>query len=170
VRRGTAPRAPQPDPGGRRERYLIDDDVWLRAWQTDTGAHARIADAARRGVGIFGAASTAGARLDRMGEFFARLSDQMRGGNLVESVGYDALTVLAALQHAARPLALDTLASALGWPRTRAADALHALRQQPALADPLVLRSTGPGTYGLTARADRLSPAQREALEKPDHL
>src|SRR4051794_3944727 len=74
----------RPDPGGRRERYVIDDDVWLRAWQSDTGAHGRIAAAAQHGVTIFGADSTAGARLRGMGQFFGRLSEHMSGSTLAE--------------------------------------------------------------------------------------
>ncbi|MEV5543041.1 helix-turn-helix domain-containing protein [Saccharopolyspora shandongensis] len=156
----------QQDSGGRRERYAIDDDVWLRAWQADTGAHGEIATAAQRGIEIFGADTTAGARLGKMGRFFARLSEQMSGSTLAEAVVHDALTVLAALAHAGRPLTLDALATALGWPRERATAALDAIRHQPAIADPLALRATGPEMYTLTARPDRLSPAQRAALEK----
>ncbi len=48
---------------GRRERYVIDDDVWLRAFESDTGAHAEVAAAARDGIEIFGAGTPAGARL-----------------------------------------------------------------------------------------------------------
>ena len=55
----------RPDPGRRRERYVIVDDVWLRAWRTDTGAHAEVADAAQRGTEIFGAGTPAGTRLGR---------------------------------------------------------------------------------------------------------
>lgn len=154
----------RPDPGGRRERYVVDDDVWLRAWQADTGAHGEIAAAARRGIEIFGADTTAGARLGRMGEFFARLSEQMGGSTLAETVVHDALTVLAALVHAGRPLTPGDLATALDWPRDRAAAALDAIRRQPAVADPLALHVVAPGTYTVTARADRLSPAQRRAL------
>ncbi|WP_422652940.1 MarR family transcriptional regulator [Amycolatopsis sp.] len=156
----------QPDPGRRRERYVIDDDVWLRAWQADTGAHGEIATAAQQGIEIFGPDTTAGARLSKMGQFFARLSEQMSGSTLTETAVYDALTVLAALVHTGRPLTLDTLATALGWPRDRATAALDAIQHQPAIADPLALQTTGPETYTFTARPDRLSPAQRDALQK----
>jgi predicted transcriptional regulator len=157
--------ARQPDPGRRRERYVIDDDVWLRAWQADTGAHGEIAIAAQRGIELFGAESTAGARLGTMGRFFARLSEQMSGSTLAETAAYDALTVIAALVHAGRPLTLDTLAAALDWPRDRATAALDTIRRRPAIADPLALQAIGPETYTLTARPDRLDPAQRHALE-----
>ncbi|RSM67675.1 hypothetical protein DMB66_15155 [Actinoplanes sp. ATCC 53533] len=157
--------ARRPDPGRRRERYLIDDDVWLRAWQADTGAHGEIATAAQRGIEIFGAESTAGARLGRMGQFFARLSEQMGGSALAETATPDALTVLAALVHAGRPLTLGALATALGWPLQRATAALDTVRRRPAIADPLALRAIGTETYALSARPDRLSPAQRQGLD-----
>lgn len=70
-----------PDTGGRRERYAIVDDVWLRAWRTDTGAHARVAAAAQRGTEIFGPGTPTGARLGKMGRFFAWLSGQMGDSN-----------------------------------------------------------------------------------------
>ncbi|NUR69322.1 MAG: helix-turn-helix domain-containing protein [Hamadaea sp.] len=159
----------QPDAGGRRERYAVDDDVWLRAWQADTSAHTEIATATRRGIEIFGAESTAGARLKQMGQFFGRLSEHMGGSTLAEPVVYDALTVLAALMYAARPLTAADLAKALGWPRKRAVAALDAIEQQPAIADPFAVQSTGDvapaeSQYALVARSDRLSPAQQAAL------
>lgn len=154
----------QPDSGGRRQRYRIDDDVWLRAWQADTSAHGRIASVAQQGIEIFGAATTAGARLAEMGRFFARLSEQMHGSSLAEPAVYDALTVLAALVHVGRPLSLSALATALDWPRDRAAAALDAIERRPAIADPLAVRTVELETYTLTTRPDRLSPAQREAL------
>jgi DNA-binding CsgD family transcriptional regulator len=158
--------ARRPEPGGRRERYAIDDEVWLRAWQADTGAHGRLASAARRGSELFGPDTTAGARLAGMGRFFGRLSEQMGGSTVAEAAGHDALTVVAALVHAGRPLTPDVLATALGWPGERTEAALDALRRRPVLADPLALRVTGPGLFAVTPRPDRLSPAQREALEK----
>ncbi|MES4907320.1 MULTISPECIES: helix-turn-helix domain-containing protein [unclassified Streptomyces] len=156
----------RPDPGGRRERYTIDDDAWLRAWQADTGAHSEIATAAQRGIEIFGADTTAGTRLGTMGRFFAWLSEQMNGSTLAEAAVHDALTVLAALVHADRPLTLGTLATALDWPEDRATAALDTIRRQPAIADPLALRTVGPRTYTLVPRPDRLSPAQCKALHR----
>jgi DNA-binding transcriptional regulator GbsR (MarR family) len=154
----------EPDPGRRRERYVIVDDVWLRAWRADTGAHAGVANAAQRGTAIFGAGTPAGIRLAKMGQFFGWLSGQMSDSSLSEPVVHDALTVLAALVYAVRPLTVDELATALGWPRKRVTDALDAIDRRPAVADPLALTSTGPDTYTVGARPDRLSPAQREGL------
>ena len=154
----------QLDPGGRRERYVIDDDVWLRAWQSDTSAHGGIAMAAQQGIEIFGAETTAGVRLSRMGEFFARLSQQMSGSMLAEPVVDDALTVLAALVHAGRPLALSTLGTALGWPRDRLTAALEAIQRHPAIGDPLVLRTIeSPDLHD----HHRTGPPQPEATPRP---
>ncbi|WP_369785696.1 helix-turn-helix domain-containing protein [Saccharomonospora xinjiangensis] len=154
----------QQDRGGRRERYLIDDDVWLRAWRPPPGPQGSRARAARVGVVIGGADTTAGARLATMGRFFARLSGQMSGSTLAEPVADDVLTVLAALVHAGRPLTPETLARALGWPRDRVGGALDTIRNRPAVADPLALRVVEPGGYTVTACPDRLSPEQRDAL------
>ncbi|GII91540.1 GbsR/MarR family transcriptional regulator [Sinosporangium siamense] len=158
----------RPDPGTRRERYVIDEDVWHRVWRTDTDAHGEVAAAARQGAEIFGAGTAAGARLGQMGRFFARLSEQMSGSPLVEPAVHDALTVFAALVHAGRPLTAGMLATALGWPPGRAVAALDAIRRQPAIADPLDLRVVEGQAYTVTARPDRLSPAQRAALGRLD--
>ncbi|MFC8074260.1 helix-turn-helix domain-containing protein [Streptomyces sp. NPDC057307] len=125
------------DPRGRRERYVVDDDVWLRAWTRDTRSTANWADTARRGVGVVGADTPAGARLDRMSRFFATLSEDMASGPAgVE----DALTLLAALMHTKAPPDAEALAAGLGWSAERVTEAL---------------RHAGP---------DRLGPDQRAAL------
>jgi DNA-binding transcriptional ArsR family regulator len=154
----------QPDPRSRRERYAIVDDVWLRAWRADTGAHAEVAAAAQRGAQLFGTGTPAGARLQKMGEFFAWLTGQMDDSGLTDAVVQDALTVLAGLVHAARPLGLPSLATALGWDRARVTDALEAIDRRPVIADPLAVVSTRSGTYSVTVKPDRLTPAQRQAL------
>lgn len=143
----------RPDPGTRRERYAVDDGVWLRAWRTDSGTHAAVAAAAGRGARLFGADTPAGTRLGHMERFFSRLSEQMRGSSVAVgdsgadsgSDADDALTFLAALIHTGRALPLGTLAAALGWPEERARIALTMIRAHPAIAQ-------------------RLSPPQIEAL------
>lgn len=90
----------------------------------------------------------------------------MSGSGLADGAVYDALTALAALVHAARPLTLDALSTALDWSGDRTAAALDTIRRQPAIADPLTLRDTGSESYTLIARPDRLSPAQRQALDE----
>lgn len=89
----------------------------------------------------------------------------MGGSDLAIATGYDALTVVAALAHAGRPVTLGDLATALGWPRDRARAAVEVVQGRPAITDPLVLRVAETETYCLAVRDDRLSPAQRAALE-----
>lgn len=149
---------------GRRERYVVDDDVWLRAFKADTGAHAEVAMAARHGIEIFGAGTPAATRLGQMAQFFTWISEQMNDSGLTDAVIRDALTVLAALVYAARPLTVDGLATALGWPIQRAADALDAISRRPILSDPLTVEQVRRGAYAVTPRPDRLSSAQRDAL------
>ncbi|MFD5896728.1 MarR family transcriptional regulator [Streptomyces sp. NPDC060366] len=130
------------DPLRRRERYVVDDDVWLRAWTRDTRTTAAWADTARRGAGIVGASTPAGARLDHMGHFFSTLSDDMAGG---PSAVDDALTVLAALVHTGAPADAGPLAEALGWSTDRVTEALrHAGPER--LAPPRRAAPDGPRT------------------------
>ncbi|WP_020579814.1 GbsR/MarR family transcriptional regulator [Actinopolymorpha alba] len=65
------------DPRGRRERYVIDDDVWYRAWSASVRSIAMWADTARQGAGVLGAGTPAGDRLDEMATFFGLLGRDM---------------------------------------------------------------------------------------------
>src|SRR4051812_11397638 len=65
---------------GRHERYLIDDDVWLRTWLTSARTNDLLADTARRGTEVFAATTPTGARLEGMRQFFERLGEDMAGG------------------------------------------------------------------------------------------
>jgi hypothetical protein len=99
-----------------------------------------------------------------MARFFTWVSEQMNGGGPTGAVVRDALTVVAALVYAARPLTVDDLATALDWPVRRAADALDAISRHPVLSDPLAVEQRGRGAYAVAPRADRLSSAQRNAV------
>lgn len=147
-----------------RERYLIDDDAWLRTWLTSARTHAMWADAARQGAELFGAGTPAGARLTQMARFFADLSDDMTEYPNLAALN-DAVTVFAALAHAGRPLTVEHLATALDWPEDRVTTALHDAEQHSNIADPVVLHRTESGAYTITAGPDRLTPAQRKALD-----
>ncbi|MBH1935942.1 helix-turn-helix domain-containing protein [Streptomyces sp. AV19] len=70
---------------GRRgpERYVIDDDVWLRAILMSARTNAALAEAAFQGVGVFGAGTPAGARLEGAGRVLRHVSD-----DLVEKAGH----------------------------------------------------------------------------------
>jgi DNA-binding transcriptional ArsR family regulator len=153
------------DPRRRRERYLIDDDVWLRTWLTSARTNEMWAEAAQRGAEVFDAATPAGARLHHMAQFFARLSEDMAGGPTDAAVE-DALTVLAALVHAAAPRTADQLAAALGWPPDRVAGALHDAERRRDLAGPVAVRRVPPGAYTVLACPDHLTDAQRAALRR----
>ncbi|MEU0570015.1 helix-turn-helix domain-containing protein [Nonomuraea sp. NPDC005983] len=65
------------DPRRRRERYVIDDDVWYRAFLASARRNVMLADAARKGAEVLGAATPAGARLEDMGRFLGYLGDDM---------------------------------------------------------------------------------------------
>ncbi|TDD45958.1 MarR family transcriptional regulator [Nonomuraea terrae] len=58
------------DPRRRRDRYVIDADVWFRAWLESARQNAMLADLARRGAAVLGAGTPAGARLEDAGRFF----------------------------------------------------------------------------------------------------
>jgi DNA-binding transcriptional regulator GbsR (MarR family) len=55
--------------GARRERYLVHDDVWYRAWKRAAQACAAWVDATRRGAELLGATTPAGARLAETSQF-----------------------------------------------------------------------------------------------------
>jgi hypothetical protein len=99
-----------------------------------------------------------------MSQFFAQLTNDMTGGPITAAAVDDALTVAAALVHACAPLTVDRLATALGWPPDRVTNALHDAEQYPDITDPITLQRTELGTYAITARVDRLSTTQRQAL------
>jgi DNA-binding transcriptional regulator GbsR (MarR family) len=69
----------------RRERYLVDDDVWYQAIIASARANARVADIARQGVAILGRGTPAATRLenisrflDFVGESITRAAEQAR--------------------------------------------------------------------------------------------
>ncbi|WP_433182265.1 helix-turn-helix domain-containing protein [Actinoallomurus sp. CA-150999] len=152
------------DPSRRRERYLIGDDVWLRTWRASARKNTMWADTARRGIRIFGLGTPAGARLNEMARFFARLSANMAGGPDQAAVD-DLLTVLAALVHAGEPLTVGQLATALAWRPDRVAESLRNAERYPDIGGPVMVRTLASGAYSVTARRHRLTPAQRKALD-----
>ncbi|MEU7058333.1 helix-turn-helix domain-containing protein [Streptomyces sp. NPDC046197] len=69
----------------RRERYVVDDDVWYQGMLAAARSNARLAETARQGVGILGPDTPAAARLeniarfvDFVGESIARAAEQAR--------------------------------------------------------------------------------------------
>lgn len=62
---------------GRRERYVVDDDVWLHAMVETARQNRILAEAARDGVEAFGRDTPTGERLRRFGKFLGRVSDDL---------------------------------------------------------------------------------------------
>ena len=145
----------------RRERYVIDEDLWLRTWLTSARTNAALADTAQRGTEVFPATTPTGARLDHMRRFFAQLSEDMAGGP--DGLD-DLLTVAAALVHAAAPRTAAQVAAALGWPVDRVAGALRDAESRPDQTDPVAVRQIGGGAYAVTVKPGRLTAAQCSAL------
>ncbi|MEU9048706.1 MULTISPECIES: MarR family transcriptional regulator [unclassified Kitasatospora] len=69
------------DEHSRRERYVIDDDVWYRSMLASARRNATLAQFTRNGAGLLGAASPAGARLTTAAVFLEHI-----GIDLVRSV------------------------------------------------------------------------------------
>ncbi|MEV5965221.1 helix-turn-helix domain-containing protein [Kribbella sp. NPDC051952] len=113
----------EPDPRRRLQHYVIADEVWLKAWEVSSRTNFNWAETAAEGADLLGRDTPAGERLTQMADFFHRLGEDMSGG-LGSEVIQDAVTILAALRHAAGPLTEDQLATALDWPLIRVTDAL----------------------------------------------
>lgn len=153
----------EPDPRRRLQHYIIAEDVWVHAWKVSARTNLNWAETANEGAGLLGPDSPAGVRLTRMADFFHRLGEDMSGGPAFEVID-DALTALAALLHAARPLTADELAMALDWSPARLTDALANATKYGEYTDPVVLHQPTPDTYTAIPTPGRLSPAQLTAL------
>jgi helix-turn-helix protein/MarR family protein len=69
----------------RRERYVVDDDLWYRAMVASARSNAQLVEVARQGAGVLGADSPAAVRLenvarflDFVGESLTRAAEQAR--------------------------------------------------------------------------------------------
>ena len=60
---------------GRRERYVVDDDIWYRSMLASAQAIAQIVETARQGVGILGRGTPAAARLENIARFLDFVSE-----------------------------------------------------------------------------------------------
>ncbi|MEU7899867.1 hypothetical protein AB0B45_44370 [Nonomuraea sp. NPDC049152] len=76
----------------------------------------------------------------------------------------DAQALLGALAHAAVPLLIDDVATALQWDLQRVYAALGHARAHPELAGPYTIERIPPETYALRPRLDLLSRAQQQAI------
>ncbi|MFI7145970.1 helix-turn-helix domain-containing protein [Nonomuraea sp. NPDC050022] len=64
----------------RRERYIVHDDIWYRTWSASARSIQLWAGTAQEGVGVLGAATPAGARLDMTSRYF-----QLLGGDMAKA-------------------------------------------------------------------------------------
>jgi hypothetical protein len=62
---------------GRRERYVVDDDVWYRASIAASATNVVFAEAALDGVEILGPDTPAGARLADTGRFLKHFGEDL---------------------------------------------------------------------------------------------
>lgn len=53
----------------RRERYVVDDDLWYQSMIASARANAQVVEIARQGVGILGPGTPAAARLENVARF-----------------------------------------------------------------------------------------------------
>ncbi|NJP93196.1 helix-turn-helix domain-containing protein [Nonomuraea sp. FMUSA5-5] len=65
------------DPRRRRDRYVIDGDIWYQSWLASARRSAHLADVAHDGAQALGPTTLAGARLRNMGRHLRQLSDDM---------------------------------------------------------------------------------------------
>ncbi|HEY3504816.1 MAG TPA: MarR family transcriptional regulator [Actinocatenispora sp.] len=62
---------------GRRERYVMDDQIWYQTWASSMRSMARWADHTREGARLLGPGTPAGVRLDTATRFFRLLGEDM---------------------------------------------------------------------------------------------
>ncbi|MGW0394685.1 helix-turn-helix domain-containing protein [Streptomyces sp. NPDC003042] len=69
----------------RRERYIVDNDVWYQSMMASARSTAQLVETARQGVGVLGPGTPAAARLENIARFLdfvsesiARAADQAR--------------------------------------------------------------------------------------------
>lgn len=62
---------------GRRERYVVDNDVWYQGMITAARFHAEMAEVARRGVGLLGPDTPAATRLENIARFIDFVGESM---------------------------------------------------------------------------------------------
>ncbi|MFE1412663.1 MarR family transcriptional regulator [Streptomyces sp. NPDC085524] len=65
------------DAGGRRDRYVIDEEIWFHSLEESSRLNSALAAVAREGAGLLGADTPAGGRLDCMGRFLGHVGEDM---------------------------------------------------------------------------------------------
>ncbi|MFF8597074.1 helix-turn-helix domain-containing protein [Streptomyces sp. NPDC015220] len=61
--------------GRRRERYVVDDDVWYQSMMASARSIAQVVEIARQGVGVLGSGTPAGVRLENIARFLDFVSE-----------------------------------------------------------------------------------------------
>ncbi|MEU3735408.1 helix-turn-helix domain-containing protein [Streptomyces sp. NPDC033538] len=61
----------------RRERYVVDDDVWYQSMMASARSTAQLVEMARQGVGVLGSGTPAGARLENIARFLDFVSESL---------------------------------------------------------------------------------------------
>lgn len=61
----------------RRERYVVDDDLWYQSMIRSARDNARVVEAARQGVGILGGGTPAATRLENVARFLDFVSESL---------------------------------------------------------------------------------------------
>ncbi|MGW5402558.1 helix-turn-helix domain-containing protein [Streptomyces sp. NPDC003952] len=62
---------------GRRERYVVDDDIWYQSMMASARSTARIVDTARQGVAVLGPGTPAGTRMENIARFLDFVSESI---------------------------------------------------------------------------------------------
>nr|WP_243742450.1 MarR family transcriptional regulator [Actinorugispora endophytica] len=63
--------------GRRRERYVVDNDVWYQSMIANARAEARLVETARQGVNVLGPGTPAAARLENIARFVDFVSESV---------------------------------------------------------------------------------------------
>ncbi|GAA2436184.1 helix-turn-helix domain-containing protein [Streptomyces lavendulocolor] len=61
----------------RRERYVVDDDIWYRSMMASARSTAQIVEIARQGVGVLGPGTPAATRLENVARFLDFVSESI---------------------------------------------------------------------------------------------
>ncbi|MEU6882102.1 MarR family transcriptional regulator [Streptomyces sp. NPDC046712] len=59
----------------RRERYIVDDNIWYESMMASARATAQLVETARQGVGVLGPHTPAGTRLENVARFLDFVSE-----------------------------------------------------------------------------------------------
>ncbi|GAB3957679.1 helix-turn-helix domain-containing protein [Actinoallomurus acanthiterrae] len=62
---------------GRRERYIVDDDVWYQSMMASARGTAQVAETARQGVGVLGPHTPGAVRLQNVARFLDFVSESI---------------------------------------------------------------------------------------------